>query len=231
MGTKWTLVGSLCYIDLVTVATDTDPRDGIDGQWSSFSLRTGTPGQVSRVLPSTAGTAIWVISPEGCQPGPYTAPGCASARGNIFHSNASKTWISQGEFTLGIELNLGPSFNLAGHYGFDTVALAEGNATGGPSLDGQLVAGVGSTLYYNGIFGLNNQPNNLTVLNDPRPSYLTSLKTKNLIPSLSWAYTAGASYRECGILLLFRLFTFSYTVKFCYLEQFGMRSVSLIYCS
>lgn len=200
------MVGSLCDIDLSTTAIDTESRVGIDGQWSSFSLRTGTPGQVSHVLPSTAGTTTWVISPEGCEPSPYTLPGCAYGRGGIFNSNASKTWIGQGEYGLGIELNLGPKFDLPGLYGLDTVALAEGNATGGPSLDGQIVAGVGSILYYTGMFGLNNQPTNLSTFDDPHPSYLTSLKTKSLIPSLSWAYTAGASYRECAILLLLHLF-------------------------
>ena len=171
-------------------------RDGVDGLWSSFSLRTGTPGQVSRVLPSTAGTATWVVNEVGCQLGPSSFSGCAESRGNIFHSNASKTWIGQGNYSYNIELNLGPKFNLGGPYGLDTVALAEGNATGGPSLEGQVVATVATVLYYTGMFGLNNQPNNLSTVDNPHPSYLTSLKTKNLIPSLSWAYTAGAWYRK-----------------------------------
>ena len=232
MGTKWAMVGSHRYIDIITTVTDTSRRDGADGQWSSFSLRTGTPGQVSRILPSTAGNAVWIIAPEGCEPGPDTVvvPNCASVRGGVFNSNASKTWIGQGDYALDLELNLGPKFVLGGHYGLDTVALAEGNVTGGPSLDGQVVAQVGSLQYYNGLFGLNNQPTNLTSFDDPLPSYLTSLKTKNLIPSLSWAYTAGAWYRKYGILILHRLFTFRRRVKFCYRMQFGMGPVSLIYC-
>ena len=132
----------------------------------------------------------------GCQLGPRSFSGCAESRGNIFHSNASKTWIGQGNYSYNIELNLGPKFNIGGPYGLDTVALAEGNATGGPSLDGQVVATVATVLYYTGMFGLNNQPNNLSTVDNPHPSYLTSLKTKNLIPSLSWAYTAGAWYRK-----------------------------------
>ena len=147
----------------------------------------------------------------------------------MFNSNASKTWLGQGSYGLGIESNLGPKFSsLGGAYGLDTVALAEGNATGGPSLDGQTVAEVGSILYYTGMFGLNNQPNNLTTFDDPLPSYLTTLKTKNLIPSLSWAYTAGASYRKCDISLMLHLFDLFRRVKFCYGKQFGMPSVSLI---
>ena len=202
-------------------ATDVESRDGIDGLWSSFSLRTGTPGQVSRVLPSTAGSAVWVIHPEGCEPSPYTVPTCAHDRGGVFHSNASKTWISQGNFGLGIELNLGPKFStLGGAYGLDTVALAEGNATGGPSLGGQLVAEVGSILFYTGMFGLNNQPSNETNFDDPIPSYLTTLKTKNLIPSLSWAYTAGASYRKCTIPLMRHLLGLFHRVQILLRQAF-----------
>lgn len=196
MGTRWRMVSPITTAKNIQANTYNDFRIGADGQWSSFTLRTGTPGQKSHVLPSTAGTATWVIYDVGCTPGPYVVPSCALDRGGIFHSNASKTWISQGSYSYNIELNLGPKFDLGGPYGLDTVSLAEGNATGGPSLDGQTVAEVGSNVYYTGMFGLNNQPNNLSTFDNPHPSYLTSLKTKNLIPSLSWAYTAGASYRK-----------------------------------
>ena len=48
-----------------------------------------------------------------------------------------------------------------------------------------------------GIFGLNNQPVNFSTLgNTSMPSFITTLKEKNKIPSLSWSYTAGAKYRK-----------------------------------
>jgi hypothetical protein len=51
---------------------------------------------------------------------------------------------------------------------------------------------------YSGIFGLNNQPVNFSSLgNYSAPSFITTLKGNNDIPSLSWSYTAGAQYREC----------------------------------
>ena len=43
--------------------------------------------------------------------------------------------------------------------------------------------------------GLNPRPSNFTNFSNPVPSYLSSLKTQGLIPSLSWAYTAGNQYR------------------------------------
>ena len=152
-----------------------------------------------------------MIAPQGCptpvnqtvpSPANETVLDCPSLRGGIFHSNASKTWIRQGEHALGIEENLSPSFHVAGYYGLDTVSLGSDNSTKAPSLDSQIVAGVIANIHYTGMFGLRFSPTNLSRsasesdLSDSHPSYLTSLKTKNMIPSLSWAYTAGASYRK-----------------------------------
>ena len=39
-------------------------------------------------------------------------------------------------------------------------------------------------------------PFNFTNLNDPQPSMLSSLYNQSLIPSRSWAYTAGAHYNN-----------------------------------
>jgi len=54
------------------------------------------------------------------------------------------------------------------------------------------------SMLFSGIFGLNGQPVNFTVLgNHPSPSFFTTLKEQKKIPSLSWSYTAGAKYRMC----------------------------------
>lgn len=53
------------------------------------------------------------------------------------------------------------------------------------------------TSLISGISGLNTQPVNFTTLgNFSSPSFLTTLKSSGLIPSLSWSYTAGAIYRK-----------------------------------
>ena len=128
---------------------------------------------------------------------------CPQSRGDLFDTSQSNTWSVLGNYSLGIELNLG--YNDPATYGLDTVALGLSNATGGPSLQGQVVAGVETYDYYTGLFGLGNQPVNFTGSTDlknltdttPHPSFLTTMKSQKLIPSLSWAYTAGAIYREC----------------------------------
>ena len=162
------------------------------GGWSSFAVRVGTPAQVVRVLISTAGQATWAVSKLGCPP--EVPVSCSSTRGELFATDESSTWRERGNNSLGLELNLYPSDNAT--YGLETVALDFTNATGGPSLSNQVVAAISGNQYTIGMFGLGPQPTNLTNFTDPLPSFLTNLYDQNLIPSLSWSYTAGARYRE-----------------------------------
>ena len=166
-------------------------RDGDDGLWSSFDLRVGDPEQVVRVLPSTAGYVTWVVMTTGCQPLSFA---CSSSRGGLFNLTQSSSRNDLGLYNLDLELNLGD--NETGSYGVDKIALGLSNVTGGPTVDSQIVVGIETDYYRTGMFGLSPQPTNLTNFTEPHASFLTTLKTQNLIPSLSWAYTAGARYRE-----------------------------------
>ena len=120
----------------------------------------------------------------------------------MFDPSLSRTWSDLGNYSLGIETNLG--YDAPASYGLDTVALGLSNATGGPRLQGQVIAGLQSYLFYTGLFGLGNQPSNFTASNDPNNltdtipyrSFLTTMRDQKIIPSLSWAYTAGAHYSE-----------------------------------
>ena len=170
---------------------------GNDGNWSSFAVQAGTPLHTFEVLISTAGTSTWLIDPVGCDPGPKVAEDCFQARGGVFNSNDSKTWVDEGFFGTDLELNLGSRFEANASYGLETLMLGNGNLTGkNNTLQSQVVATIGTNAFYNGLFGLNNQPTNFTFLNETHPSFLSTLKSRNLIPSLSWGYTAGASYRR-----------------------------------
>jgi hypothetical protein len=168
-------------------------RDGIDGSWSSFGILVGTPPQNLRVFPSTTSSSIWVVEPGGCIHGDPTY--CADSRGSEFNITNSLTWRPQGEFELlaPVESQLGLS-SVAAQYGLDTVSLAW-QGQGGPSLTDQLVAGFTAKDFYLGVLPLNSQPINTTDQNHPIPSVLGTLKNKTQVPSLSWAYTAGAPYR------------------------------------
>ncbi|KAL6714321.1 hypothetical protein ACLMJK_007744 [Lecanora helva] len=173
--------------------------DGADGDWSSFWLRVGTPGQDVRVLPSTAGQAVWAVAPQGCPPGetgksPYMD--CSDSRGQIFDSIKSASWNSTGFYTMGLEMNLG--YNDTAAFGLDTVALGVSDAGRSYHLENQVVATYANDDYFIGMFGLSSQPTNFSTVTNSTPSSLATLKAKNLIPSLSWGYTAGARYQGKG---------------------------------
>lgn len=177
--------------------THTRERDGDDGSWSSFALRVGSTEQTVRVLPSTAGQETWVVSPQGCPPGrngTTTYSTCSEARGDLFDTTQSSSWQALGSYSLGLELNLG--YDGTAPYGLDTVALGFDNSTGGPTIDSQVISALATEEYYLGVFGLGHQGTNISNFTEPRPSFLTAMHNQSLIPSLSWAYTAGAPYRE-----------------------------------
>lgn len=160
-------------------------------------MGTSYPEQVVRVLPSTAGQASWVVASGGCVPGERgdtPSKTCSDSRGGLFNSSDSKSWKDVGNYSMSLEMNLGYSDNAT--YGLDTVALGLSNATGGPQLDHQVVAAFANNDYYVGMFGLGQQGTNLSTYSTPNATFLTTLKDRNMIPSLSWGYTAGAKYRK-----------------------------------
>ncbi|KAF4631074.1 hypothetical protein G7Y89_g7064 [Cudoniella acicularis] len=174
--------------------------EGIDGLWSTFNLQVGTPEQDVRVLVSTASPQTMVVSSNyGCSNKVIANPPltCAEQRGQLFDASSSSTWIEQGNFSIdgdgvGFERNLG--YQLDCSWGLDTVHLS---LVGGPTLPNQTIASFFDARYfYLGVFGLGIQPVNYTILgNSSAPTFFTSLKNRNLIPSLSWSYTAGAHYQ------------------------------------
>ena len=169
-----------------------DRRDGDDGPWSTFAIRVGNPAQPLRVLASTAVQETWVVLQAGCTTQDSTK--CSNSRGGLYNQNASSTWKDQGLFELDAERNLNFTDFDNGDYGFDTLALGY-DGSGGISLDQQVIAGVATKDFYLGFLGLNPQQVNFS-LTETHPSFLSNLKNRSIIPSLSFAYSAGASYRK-----------------------------------
>ena len=158
-----------------------------------------------RVLISTASQITFVVLPGGCPPGTNgTENGltCTQSRGGTFDLLRSSSWRVFGNFSMDLEFNLG--YNDPATYGLDTVALGDDNFTGAPTMSSHVVAGFETFDFYTGIFGLGHQPTNFTNSSNTSdlsgdityPSFLGTLKASDLIPSLSWAYTAGAPYRK-----------------------------------
>lgn len=133
-----------------------------------------------------------MILPDGCR---QTDTVCPDARGGTYNFNTSSSWsrLGDGYFGTSIEQNL--NLSAIGIYGHDTISLgAEGS--GGPTLQDQLVGGIAVESYYLGMFGVNPKATNFPGVDGEQPSYLASLNDQNLIPSLSFGYTAGAQYRK-----------------------------------
>ncbi len=162
--------------------------DGIDGSWSSFTLRIGTPPQDVRTFLSWDAYQTWAVVPQGCEAaGNYDQ--CAQTRGGIFNETASTSWEYQGLYSLGLLQNLGYYGN--GYYGYDDVGLA----AGGPRLTDATVAGYALEDFYVGVFGVNPNPTKYNKTNSA-PSSMSLLKEQKQIPSVSFGYTAGAKYRD-----------------------------------
>ena len=120
---------------------------------------------------------------------------CTKTRGNTYDDTKSTSWNSKGLFQLGFEVNLGYQGNeYNGTFGYDTLGIQSKGAN--VSVDHQVVAAIENKGFYLGNLGLSPYNINFTSGADSSPSLLTSLKSQNLIPSLSYGYTAGASYRK-----------------------------------
>jgi len=174
--------------------------DGSDGDWSTFKVSVGTPGQDFRMLPSTKSGQTFVMWPGACL---ETDPqDCPSRRGigvfdgaqsTGFLSNASSSWSSIGEYEVDLEQALNLTARAA--FGFDTVSLGPAaESASNLALEGQVVAGVPDPAYFTGHIPLG-VPESSFGGGNAIDAFLPNLRNKTLIPSLSFAYTAGAKYR------------------------------------
>ena len=138
---------------------------------------------------------LLLVNPQGCTP--QDPPGCTATRGQLFYPNISSTWQEAGLYELDQELNLG--YTGDGDFGFDSISLgAPGSTSGNYTLQHEILASIASKDFYIATWGIAPRPTNLTTIDaeDSHPSLLSTLRDQKQIPSLSYAYTAGVSYRE-----------------------------------
>lgn len=179
--------------------------DGNDGSWSTFEISVGIPGQTFRVLPSTKSGVTYVIAPEGCDQ-PTDPTNCANLRGaEIFDSTQntgfqvakSTQWSAIGQY--GVDLEDALNMTAEGLFGYDHVALGAAADTDSDasviSIDHQVVAAIADLDYYMGVLPLGQAESSFSSLSAPQESLIWNLRNSSRIPSLSYAYTAGAKYR------------------------------------
>lgn len=112
---------------------------------------------------------------------------CRRNRGNLFLANESTTWENVGAYDLGFNPQVEDSG--LGYYGYDKITL------NGHVVPDQVIAIVKDTRYWLGYMGLGIKETNFKDAN--KLTLLSSLvQNQSLIPSHSYGYTAGASYRE-----------------------------------
>jgi hypothetical protein len=169
------------------VATTSTDFFGYDGLWSAISIRVGSPEQYLYVLPSTLGQETWVVGPAGCDGTTI----CESKRGGLFATNESSTFKPEGLYELNFNPQLGNTG--LGYYGLDTVSLDDTTA-----VPDQIVAVVNSTGYWIGSLGLGVQNTRFSGSENISPLLSSLIEKRNDIPSRSYGYTAGASYRKCS---------------------------------
>lgn len=145
------------------------------------------------MLASTEIPETWVVDPSGCAKSDPT--NCTTARGGVFNNTVSTSWVNKNIYALGAESNLGYTVNSDnGNYGFDTLRVGlpgDGNV----SLDHQLIAGIATKDFFLGNLGLASRQL-MFADKTQAPGFLSQLQSNNMIPSLSYGYTAGASYRK-----------------------------------
>ncbi|KAL6715357.1 hypothetical protein ACLMJK_007623 [Lecanora helva] len=112
-----------------------------------------------------------------------------------FQPSQSSTWTDFGTQQLLDDEYLNISSN--GHFGADCFGLGY-EASKGLNLNRTLIAGITTEPSYMGIFGL--KPANSTSSGKGPASMISQMKQQNLIPSLSYGYTAGAIYRQPPVL-------------------------------
>lgn len=133
-----------------------------------------------------------MILPTGCR---QTDTVCPDARGGLYNYNTSSSWSRLGDGYFGTSTEQNLNLSAIGIYGHDTISLG-GQGSGGPTLQNQLVGGIATENFYLGMFGVDSKSTTFPGVDKEQLSYLKSLSDQNLIPSLSFGYTAGAQYRK-----------------------------------
>ncbi|KAI4228860.1 MAG: hypothetical protein LQ349_006483 [Xanthoria aureola] len=147
--------------------------------------------------PSTAVALSSLDAGLTCSSNKSPIPGAANpAAATGFQFNQSSSWSVIGNYTLEGSTQL-PD-DAYGLFGTDVVAAGPNPEAALTPTRGSTVAGVAAQPIYLGLLGL--RPSNSPRFDASSPSFLTNLRNQNLIPSLSFGYTAGAAYKSQGVL-------------------------------
>ena len=186
--------------------------EGNDGAWSTFLIAVGNPVQNFRALVSTSSFSTWLPTADGCvyEPDPaYVPENCPALRGvgllNGFQSqgfddtNGTFEYIGIHTLDLGNDLSLtesfGSQYNATANLGLDTLTVQNGAGSEGLTPEGDVpIFGLSTWNLFLPSLGLG--VGYLQSTTQETASLVEKLANQSLIPSHSWSYTAGASYRD-----------------------------------
>lgn len=187
-------------MDLSSPVLSLTPGDwkGNDSNWSTFTVIVGGTERFN-VLPSIGGSQLWLPDPQLACRSNQTIPDCPSTRGMPNNTMLESTvgWRSLGQYQLLEDPPLFSLFNKADStFGLGSVQWSNTTGVGNATLDEVLIAAYVYKEYWLGVFGLNIAPTDFEDSHKPASSPLNLLKDAGVIGSLSYGYTAGASYRK-----------------------------------
>lgn len=165
-----------------------------------FVVQVGTPPQNYTVLPATNGQHTYVPSADDCQQ--TTRADCGASRGASsfanrpspgFQTNASSTWDLIGIYELGINKQLG--YTGSGVSGYDVLNFGSDLSNGKKMVGKQVITSYASQDIWLGALGLGYAKTTFRA-NERVDSMLVGMQGNGIIPSQSFGYTAGASYRN-----------------------------------
>jgi len=196
------------------VVPPTERFEGNDGSWSTFYINVGSPdAQNFRVLVSIASSLIWVVGENGCTPNdPSDCPdlrgienyaGTMSSGYNPSFSSSSPNSTEIGLYGLMLEEDTTLSTIYGSQYSQipatfykDVAGLGLGSSQSSLQLSGDVFATFMSKDIFLGEFGLGISPYSFQGKDYPQTFLSGLVNTSEPIPSLSYGYTAGASYRK-----------------------------------
>lgn len=177
---------------------------GNDGPWSTFAVKIGNSSESLEVLPASSVSLTLVVLEDGCPP---EAPAnCGQLRGNIFNGLNSATWeplkAEDGQPYANVSF---PALQallpepVTAAIGVDSLRLTwlgDLSVKDPMPLEGQLIAAYAAKSPFLGMLGLSGWQVSPVTESISYNSPLQTLENKSTVSGRTWAYTAGARYKD-----------------------------------
>ena len=174
----------------------------LDGSWSTFTIDIGISGQRVQVLPSADLSPTLIIETpreagEWTERDSFSLPTSSypHTHNEFFDRHNSTTWREISCSTISKALCLKNADDMRS-IELDTITLENTDATAIFELQSQVLGTLSASSSGNNFLSLNYRSGNFNNYDETHPSFLATLKSERLIPSVSWSYTAGAAYRS-----------------------------------